>query len=226
MNCLILGSNGYIGSRLYQHLSSIHNVVGVDINWFTPKVNSIDYNTIEKHYIDKFDIIILLAAHSSVKMCDGPIQSSWKNNVTNFINLINKCNSNQLILYASSGSVYSAQNTCNSFIPVNYYDLTKYVLDLHAEKYTRKLNIIGLRFGTVNGFSPNLRKELMINSMVESALQKKFIEINNVSINRPILGISDLVRSIEHMLLKPIPGIYNLCSFNTTVQSIANDVAK
>jgi len=234
-NILIIGANGYIGSRLCQVLSEHHLVTGVDIGWFSPNTESIvmDYRELSAHELQRFDAVILLAGHSSVKTCDGPIQSAWLNNVTNFTDLLAKTRQDQLIIYASSASVYGnsqpdTPHTENNqrFVPVNNYDVTKYVLDITAENARLQgRNIIGLRFGTVNGWSPVLRTDVMINAMYETVRNSNHITITNGHISRAILGIEDLCRAIGQCLENPVPGIYNLSSFNITVQELATQLA-
>lgn len=234
-NILLLGGNGYIGSRLKQVLSDHHLVTSVDIGWFGPQSDSIvmDYRNLTARELDAYQVIILLAGHSSVKTCDGPIQAPWLNNVTNFIDLVNKT-SPQLIIYASSASVYGNSlpgqahiEHIEHFKPVNNYDVTKYVLDQHAELALRRGHrLVGLRFGTVNGWAPTLRTDVMINAMYETAIRSGTIQVTNSHISRAILGIEDLCRAIKACIDQPTTyGIYNLASFNITVGELAQQVA-
>lgn len=233
---LILGGNGYIGSRLIHDLQHIYNIKSVDICWFGKNLdfsNIQDYNMLSKDYISKFDAIVLLAGHSSVNMCNGDITSSFNNNVNNFINLVSKIDKRQTLIYASSGSVYGNSTTEETdeddsliFKPINNYDLTKYTLDTHALGFIKDgYNIIGFRFGTVNGWSPNVREELMINSMTKKSIEAGKILINNKDIVRPILGIADVSRAIRAVIDSPKAGIYNLASFYDTVENISNMVS-
>ena len=136
---LIIGSEGYIGSRLYQYLEPRYSVKKVDICWFNNITGfSRDYSSVSKEELAEFNVVILLAGHPSVQSCEGPLKGPWKNNVTNFIDLLSKIN-NQLLIYASSASVYGNQDsscyydeTNTKFTPINNYDITKYVLDLHG----------------------------------------------------------------------------------------------
>jgi nucleoside-diphosphate-sugar epimerase len=169
-----------------------------------------------------------------VLRCKGPLESPWKNNVRNFKNLVEKTDNRQTIIYASSASVYGDKDTKPLYTEedisidyVNNYDLTKVSLDLLAMKYIGEgRNIIGLRFGTVNGGSPVIRRDLMINSMVYTALFEKHITITNKHIKRPILSVRDLSRAVETMIKsKAASNIFNLASFNSTVESIANIVS-
>jgi len=232
---LILGGNGYIGSRILQDLQYVYTIESVDICWFGKNLgfsHTQDYNMLSKEYLEKFDSIILLAGHSSVKMCDGTISSSFNNNVNNFVNLVSKIDKKQTLIYASSGSVYgnSAIKTNEDenliFTPINNYDLTKYTLDNHALRFIKEgYNIVGFRFGTVNGWSPNVREELMINSMTKKSIEAGTILINNKDIARPILGIADVSRAVHTVLENPKAGIYNLSSFYDTVENISNAVS-
>lgn len=232
---LLIGGNGYIGSRIFHDLHARYNFHSIDINWFGNNITSEvkDYRNLSKVELKKYDAVILLAGHSSVKMCEGPVIASWTNNVNNFVNLVKKLDKSQVLIYASSGSVYGSQNTITTedipleFKPINNYDLTKYTLDVEAERFIKSgYKIIGLRFGTVNGWSPNTREELMINSMTKKSILDKHIWINNKTITRPILGISDIVRAIDSILNSPIPGIYNLASFVDTVENISHNVSQ
>ena len=67
----------------------------------------------------------------------------------------------------------------------------------------------------------------MINKMVWTGLTQRKIIVANPQIRRPILGIDDLCRAMELIAAgDDRPGIYNLCSFNTTVGEVARTVAE
>jgi nucleoside-diphosphate-sugar epimerase len=175
----------------------------------------------------------VLAGHSSVPSCLGALYSPWSNNVTNFTDLLDKLD-DQLVIYASSASVYGNsapgqqhKETNTHFTPVNNYDITKYALDQQATiaNLTGK-RVIGLRFGTVNGYSANLRVDVMINSMYHSVQNDRGIQVSNKHISRAMLGIEDLCCAVERCIEQPVPGIYNLSSFNATVGEIAEAVSR
>ena len=112
---LIIGGNGYIGTKLHQYLSlDEHNnpsdkkIDIIDACWFAglnkPIEGTIieDYRNMTTDFYSKYDSIILLAGHSSVKMSEADLNSCFKNNVTNFIELLEKLNDKQKFIYASS----------------------------------------------------------------------------------------------------------------------------
>lgn len=232
---LILGGNGYIGSRLRQVLGEHHFVKSNDCCWFAHDETDDrrDYHKLTKEELAEFEIVVVLAGHSSVPSCNGALPGPWLNNVTNFTDLLEKLD-DQLVIYASSASVYgnSAPGECHKetnthFTPVNNYDVTKYALDQQAIIANLKgRRVIGLRFGTVNGWAPNLRVDVMINSMYHSVQNGTGIQVMNKQISRAMLGIEDLCRAVVRCIDQPTPGIYNLSSFNATVAEIADAVSK
>jgi nucleoside-diphosphate-sugar epimerase len=227
----LIGGNGYIGSFLSIYLKDKCDVKIADINWFNDGDGDLDFKNLKNSYIKEFDTVVLLAGHSSVKMCDTDMVSSFNNNVDNFIKLVSKLNKNQKFIYASSSSVYGhtgnsiVDETYKVFEPNNYYDLSKQVIDMYVTK--NDINYYGLRFGTVNGWSPRLRTDIMINAMVNSAKTDGHIKLYIKDIMRPILGIKDLCRAIEVIIDcdDDKRGIYNLASFNNTSEGIASIVS-
>ena len=223
---LIIGSSGYIGSRLMKEMQA----TGVDINWFKKGKKDVDFKDLTRDYYSEFDNIILLAGHSSVKMSEGGLNSCFNNNVRNFIDLIEKLDKQKLI-YASSSSVYGSVGgkTVNEkyfgFEPYNQYDISKHTADLYAQK--SDVEYYALRFGTVNGYSPFLRSDVMINAMVNSAINDGHIKLYIKDTMRPILGINDLCEAIRYILAsgEDKRGLYNLASFNKTAEQIAYEVA-
>jgi len=233
-NILIIGGRGYIGSKMYEELSKEHNVSVMDLCWFNEaNSNTIvsDFGNMDKEFYSKYESIILLAGHSSVKMCEGNLQYSYENNVRNFINLLSNLTNKQQLIYASSSSVYGnagenkVDESYHDFIPHNHYDITKHVIDLYAPKFD--IQYYGLRFGTVNGASPHVRKDVMINSMVYNAITDGEIKLFIKDIMRPILGINDLCRAVNKIINtnEDKRGIYNLASFNKTAEQIALGVS-
>jgi len=233
---LVIGGAGYVGSRLRQVLGEKYTVDSVDCCWYNYDLTSrrVDYHKLKTSDLESYGTVILLAGHSSVATCQGPIEGPWLNNVTNFSELVSKLRQDQTLIYASSASVYGNSKpgephieTLKLFMPVNHYDITKYTLDLQAQQAISKgRKIIGLRFGTVNGWAPHLRADVMINAMVWNAINYGKVNITNGHINRALLGIEDLCRAVAFCIEEPVAGVYNLASFNTTVKEIADEVGR
>lgn len=230
MKILLLGGNGYIGSKFYQVFSDKYDIKSIDLQLFrtTNYSEFANYNDI---LIDSYDIILCFAGHSSVQMCEYSPERSWINNVEYFHNLCKKLD-NQKLIYMSSASVYgNTDNICSEDLnmnsrPIKDYDMQKIICDIIANKYISSgKNIIGLRLGTVNGSSPNTRRELMLNSMVKNSIESGNIKIKNLSMKRSILGINDLMRAIDVIINNSCDsGQYNLASFTMNVKELADSV--
>ena len=85
-------------------------------------------------------------------------------------------------------------------------------------------SVIALRKGTISGYSPRMRFDLIINTMFRSAVRDHVITVNNPSIWRPILSIEDAatayIRAIEANY--KLSGIFNIASGNYTVGEVAD----
>ena len=242
---LIIGGNGYIGTHLLNYLK-INGFGTISSNSLTclvgKKLKNIkeldDVIYIKENYQDMptewfayFTDIILLAGQSS---CDNSnnLLNVIDNSIRNFAQILENIGDNQKFIYASSSCVYG--NTYNKEVteeysdykPYNYYDWSKYTIDQLA--ILSEKHYYGLRFGTVSGFSKNLRNDSIINSMCYNAKTNGIIYVHNGYVNRPVLGINDLSKAILTIINNGTldkAGIYNLNSFNSNVSDIANTIA-
>jgi UDP-glucose 4-epimerase len=245
MKILVTGGAGYIGSRVVDYLDKEgFDVYWLDLNIFSENKKHLfrpgeSFTSISDSRLNCMDAVIHLAAHSSVKACEVDPKGSVKNNCLDFFNLVHKLNPKTKFIYASSGSVYGAYERTHyalrykyqEYEPVGYpvkeYDAQKQLID--SFMLTTNLHPLwyGLRFGTVCGYSPNVRNELILNAMTKSAILNNNIIATSVKSKRAILGLNDLCRALTTILLndKIESGIYNLSSFNTTVGDLAKNIA-
>lgn len=245
MKVLVIGGSGYIGSQLVDNLKQNCEleIVVVDSEEYTGHCKRRDdvvyidtkYQNLESAFFLQFSDIVLLAGQSSVSNSKAML-NVIDNSVRNFAWLLDHVSDDQKLIYASSSSVYGRTynkevsedfNKTSGYEPYNYYDWSKQTIDQLAELSNK--HYYSLRFGTVNGFSRNLRNDVMINSMVYNAKKNGKLYITNPHVNRPILGINDLCRAVAAILTqgrKELSGIYNLNSFNASVMEIATNVSK
>lgn len=226
MKTLVIGGSGYIGSALAAKIGADT----VDIGWFGGPAPTIvaNYSALTSEFLSKYDTIVLLAAHSSMAMCADNYASAWQNNVTALSGLVSKLTANQTLIYASSGSVYGnggldRQELMTLATAQIEYDLTKQIGEQVA--YGAKCKTVGLRFGTLSGYNPVARSDLMLNAMTISAKTRGEINCYNGTNHRSILGINDCVRAIVAIIEQPELAdqhdIFNLASFGGSVDSFA-----
>lgn len=243
MKILIIGGKGYIGTQLIDYLLTIHpeiKITSLDLYTYSNKITEKNkvtyivgkYQSMSPSFFKDYSDIILLAGQSSVFNSKN-IRNVIENNIKNFGWLLDILNNDQKLIYASSSSVYGntegtvAVENVTLSSPYNLYDWSKQSIDNLALLNPKK--VYGLRFGTVNGFSRNLRNDIMINSMVYNGIKHGKIYVANHHLNRPILGMNDLCNAMYTILLKGTnenTGIYNLSSFNSNVDVISECVSR
>lgn len=231
----ILGGCGYLGSALFEYLTQRgFSVDTVDLEWFgnfsNPKNIKKDFSKLSKSFFNKYSCIILLSGHSTVPICEKEPLGALKNNVSNFITLLDKL-TNQKLIYASSYRVYAntkkgkVSERNRNFSNSHIYDLTKNIIDNYVR--LSKIKYYSLRMATVNGYSPNLRTNQVINKMFLDALKSKKLSVYNPDSPFSLLGIVDFCRAVEAIVNKNGKvGYYNLASFNSTVRSLGTQIQK
>ena len=231
---LIIGGNGYIGSKLYESLIiQKYDVDNLDICWFGKIYDETilkDYKDLSQSELSKYTHIILLAGHSSVSMSKDNNFSCISNNISNFVSLIDKLSDEQTLLYASTLAVYGSNpkyvtETDELVNAKNIYDYTFIAREDIAKLYPTK-KLIGLRFGSVNGFSKNFRSENIINALSSNVVNNTKLIVSNGHAYRSILGIDDLSRCFIKLIeVNDIKHrIYNLTSLNDTIINIAQKI--
>ncbi len=239
MRILVAGGGGYVGTKLCTELVARgYDVSVVDLFWFgnhlpeSVYITKTDIFDLTEEHLKPYDQVIFMAGLSNDPMAEF---SPSKNFIFNaaapaYLAYVAKRAGVKRFIYACSCSVYgyTANELYNETSPTvcGYpYGISKLqgeqgVLSLQDEDFS----VISLRKGTVSGYSPRMRLDLIVNTMFKSAKQTGIITVNNPEIWRPILGISDAVtayvRAVESN--KDVSGIFNVASENYTVGEIAD----
>jgi nucleoside-diphosphate-sugar epimerase len=239
MRLLIAGGAGYVGSALISRLLHRgYQVDVVDLFWFGNNLPaetgllSKDLFDVTVEDLKEYDQVIFLAGLSNDPMAEF---SPSKNFIYNaaapaYLAYTAKKAGVKRYIYASSCSIYGY--TVNEL-----YDETRPVASsypygiskLQGEQAVMNLmdegfSVIALRKGTISGYSPRMRLDLIVNTMFRTALHEETITINNPAIWRPILAMEDAItayiRAIEAH--ESISGIFNIASGNYTVGEVGD----
>ena len=239
MRLLIAGGAGYLGSVLIPRLlERCYKVDVVDLFWFgnhLPRqvgVLNKDIFQLAVEDLEPYDQVIFLAGLSNDPMAE---YSPSKNFIFNaaapaYLGYIAKIAGVKRFIYASSCSVYgyTENELFDESRPVSSsypYGISKLQGEQAAiQLISNEFSVISLRKGTISGFSPRMRLDLIINTMFKTAVRDRNITVNNPSIWRPILSIEDAatayIRAIE---ANPgISGVFNIASGNHTVGEVAD----
>lgn len=239
MKLLIAGGAGYVGCVLIPRLLDRgYKVDVVDLFWFgnhLPRQVGVlqkDIFQLTVEDLEPYDQVIFLGGLSNDPMAE---YSPSKNFIFNaaapaYLGYVAKNAKVRRYIYASSCSVYG-------YTENELYDETRPVASsypygiskLQGEQAAMQMadtdfSVISLRKGTISGYSPRMRFDLIINTMFKCAMKDRTIVINNPAIWRPILSIEDAAtaytRAIESN--ERISGIFNIASGNYTVGEVGD----
>jgi len=136
------------------------------------------------------------------------------------------------LIYASSCSVYgytvnqlydeTAPVTCSYPYGISKLQGEQGVLQMKDENFS----VISLRKGTICGYSPRMRFDLIVNTMYKCCVQDGKITVNNASLWRPILDMRDAVSGYLRAIQADysISGVFNIASDNYTVGQVGDRV--
>jgi nucleoside-diphosphate-sugar epimerase len=174
------------------------------------------------------DVILHLAAVVGFGACNADPQRAEGVNVGGTQALLAAREPGQLLLYASTGSVYGAvpNGLCHEGIdpaPLSLYGRTK----LQAERLVLDAGTaVALRFATAFGMSPHMRLDLLVNGFVYSAKRRGFVVVYDRAARRTFIHVRDMARALLHALEHfgaMVNGVYNAGSerLNYTKDEIA-----
>ena len=242
MRILLAGGAGFIGSVLGPMLRDRgHEITVADLFWFGKSLE-IDTPILECELfeltsadLEQFDQVIFLAGLSNDPMAEFSPARNFVDNgaLPSYLAYTAKKAGVQRFVYASSCSVYGFSHTqlASEDDPVTC-DYPYGISKLQGERGVLQLadddfSVVALRQGTVVGYSPRMRFDLIVNTMYKSAIERGEIVINNPKIWRPILDVRDtamaFVQAIEAD--EKIRGVFNVAFDNYTVGDIGEQVS-
>jgi len=243
MKILIAGGAGYIGSRLAPYLYERgYDITVLDLMWFgntLPKDIPIikkDIFNIDESFLKRFDQVIFLAGLSNDPMAEYSPALNFIANASapTYLAYVAKRAGVKRFIYADSCSVYgytggkilTEKSPAKSIYP---YGISKLQGEIGIENLEdNSFSVIQLRKGTLSGYSPRMRFDLLVNTMYMKAMTEKTIIVNNPRIWRPLLSMEDALKAYEKSVKAPlnIGGIFNISSCNITVGDAGKAVQK
>lgn len=241
MKLLVVGGAGYVGSALVSRLIDYgYEVSVIDLLWFgnflpnQPKVIKKDLFKCDVKDFIGYEQVIFLAGLSNDPMAeyDPALNFASNGSLPSYLAYCAKAAGVKRFIYGSSCSVYgyTVNELYNEEAPVTCsypYGISK----LQGERGVLQMqdtdfSVISLRKGTVSGYSPRMRFDLIVNTMYKCAILDQKIIINNPSIWRPVLHIRDAVSAYMRTIQADykISGVFNITSDNFTVGQVGDCV--
>lgn len=241
MKILVAGGAGYIGSVLCPRLLERgYEVDVVDLLWFGNHLPE-EARVIQKDLLDLteddlrgYDAVIFIAGLSNDPMAEYSPARNFTYNASHpaYLSYVAKRAGVKRFIHGGSCSVYgyTVNELYDEDSPAssNYpYGISKLQGEFGCLKQASPdFSVIAFRQGTVSGYSPRMRLDLVINTMFSHALQRGVITVNNPAIWRPVLSIQDAATAYVRALEAPaaISGVFNIMSGNYTIGEIADYV--
>jgi len=238
---LLIGSQGYIGQYLLTGLRDNEIAFDQCDARSTDDVGILHarpYQQIRADDLKQYSVVLWFAGHSSVQMSNLDPDGCIRNNCLDLFAFAKRLPRGCRFIYASSGILYShplgesAENTLFSnesdeVLPEqNPYDVSKFTFDYLARNFLS--DFVALRMGTLSGYSPALRPELIFNAMNLKAMREGKVEVSNSQAYRSILFLDDLLRVIL-CLIEPqqtFRGYLNVSSLSMTIGEFGNAIGR
>ncbi|MEZ6120105.1 MAG: NAD-dependent epimerase/dehydratase family protein [Pirellulaceae bacterium] len=230
MKVLVTGHQGYIGSILVPMLQAAgHQVVGLDTGWYasetplpqtdnTPNLE-LDVRDISVYQLSGFQAVLHLAGISNDPVGDLDSDLTFEINYEASVRLAKNAKQAgvQRFLFASSCSLYGAQtgdeplSESAHFDPITAYGKSKVMVEQDVASLADGIFCpTYLRCATAYGYSPRLRTDLVVNSLVASAhCQNRIKMTSDGSPWRPLVHVEDIARAYLAILHAPRPLVHN-----------------
>lgn len=233
---LLIGSEGYAGQRLQKFLGDQRSVVlsTIDLRGIRSTTHLVmDVAELTDEDVRDYDSILFFAGASNVpESLDKP---SWaiEENVLKLRSFASKMKQSQVLIYASSGSIYDGSLDApeSAYVkPRNIYDKSKLAGEICVSTVAPKT--IGLRMGTLSGSSPNMRWDLVLNAMAKTSLELGKVMLANPMAHRTLLYLRDLEVIIKQLVLEEVEmpaqhhSILNLGSISLSMRSLAEQISE
>ena len=232
MNVLVTGGCGYIGLWLCRKLREAnHNVTVVDKGYFPSGVAALDefapgcellradIRNLEVSLFDGMDAVCHLGGLSNDPTADFAPEANRTINAEATAAIGKRAWSAGVrrFTFASSASVYGGLHSANlnesdEVAPASEYARAK----INAEKALTELSgpdfqVVILRQATVSGWSPRMRWDLVVNTMVACALRDGVIRVHaGGEAMRPLIDVQDCAEAHVRFLAEGAPGVYNV----------------
>lgn len=241
---LIAGGAGYMGHRLVPALiERDYDVTVVDLLWFQPcRLGDVrlfvdDVMNLTCEDLKEYNTVIFMAGMSSRPLCDACSDQAFTSNTAAPAQLayLSKKAGVSRYIYASTVSVYGStaneiSREDDAIITQELYGMSKIMGEkavMHLAD--NKFSVIALRKGTLSGYSPRMRLDLIVNAMFKSALTTGKISVmRSPDLYRPILSVKDAAHAYIQAIEAPeeMSGVFNVASGDYTIGEIAESVQR
>jgi nucleoside-diphosphate-sugar epimerase len=255
MRVLVTGGAGYIGAVLCrQLLEAGHAVVVLDrLFWGRKPLAGLDVEIIagdvrafDDAWLDGIDAVCHLGGLSNDPTAEYNTEANWQMNALATERLVAACKARRIerFTFASSASIYDSEASARELThspvmcdettvvaPRGAYSLSKkYAEDVILREADATFAPVVFRQGTVYGYSPRMRYDLVVNTFLKDAIVLRRLYLHGGGwMWRPLVDVEDVARVHVMALAAPLDAlrgqIFNVLEENYQIRQLAMLVA-
>jgi len=255
MRVLVTGGAGYIGAVLCRRLlEGGHVPVVLDrLFWGRKPLSGLDVEIIsgdirdlKDAWLERIDAVCHLAGLSNDPTAEYNTEANWQMNAVGAERLVAACKARGIgrFTYASSASIYDSEASSSELTsspvmcdettavqPRGAYSLSKkYAEEVVLRAGGPDFAPVVFRQGTVYGYSPRMRFDLVVNTFVKDAIVKRRLYLHGGGwMWRPLVDVEDVaavhVMGLETPAEKVSGQIFNVLEENYQIRQLAMLVA-
>ena len=255
MRVLVTGGGGYIGAVLCrQLLEAGHAVVVLDrLFWGRSPLASLaleivqgDIRAFDDAWLAGIDAVCHLAGLSNDPTAEYNTEANWQMNAEGTERLVAACVAHGIrrFTFASSASIYDSEASSHELAhspvmcdetttvePRGAYSISKkYAEDVVLRAASDAFAPVVFRQGTVYGYSPRMRFDLVVNTFVKDAIVLKRLYLHGGGwMWRPLVDVEDVAAVHVMALAAPLDTIrgelFNVLEENYQIRQLAMLVA-
>lgn len=239
MNVLVTGNLGYIGSAVVKQLRAtpFPYITGLDRGWFLSEFAEPPCLPDEQLFADLRDsvpyppanphTIVHMAGLSNDPLGDLDPKLTEEINTKATLRLVRRYPRARHVVI-SSCSVYGFTDAIATeetpVAPLTPYAKAKADVDRYLE--LADFDYVSLRLGTVYGYAPGYRLDLVVNKMCWDASFPEGKVYCAGNAQRPLVHVDDVARAVEMAVVGEIPrGVYNVVGENWHIRDLGRAVA-
>jgi len=228
---LITGGFGYIGSSMIRHFRNRYRIVVVDNLMYNqlplvyPILDDVEFihadardSSVMAPIVETADIIFPLAAIVGAPACDKKKDAAVSTNLTAVQDLVKLAQHGQIIVFPNTNSGYGDTGgaICTEETPLNAISLYGKTKDDAERAVLGYDNAVAFRLATVFGYSPRMRLDLLVNTLVKEAVDTGTINVFDDSFMRNYIHVKDICRAFEF-------AVDNIDKMRGQVYNLGND---